>query len=270
LTGLRPPAAMEGVHAARRPPLLQAPVVQALLIQLLSFALVLALAFGAAPLAALELTIAHAVVLQALLAALLSRRFGLARWWIWIQLAFPPALAALHAQRLPSWLFLALFGVLTALYWTTFRTQVPYFPSRREVRDAVARLLPAQRALSFIDIGSGFGGLTMDLAGRRSESSFSGIEVAPLPWLLSLLRARATGSSARFLRGDYERLDLGGYDVVFAYLSPAAMPRLWQKARCEMRAGALLLSYEFPVPGSEPQIALRPSVDGPLLYGWVI
>jgi hypothetical protein len=54
---------------------------------------------------------------------------------------------------------------------------------------------------------------------------------------------------------------------VFAYLSPAAMPALWQKARREMRPGSLLLSHEFPIPGKEADLVLRPQ-GGAALYGW--
>ncbi|HZW12214.1 MAG TPA: class I SAM-dependent methyltransferase, partial [Noviherbaspirillum sp.] len=45
---------------------------------------------------------------------------------------------------------------------------------------------------------------------------------------------------------------------------------LWEKARAEMRHGALLLSYEFAIPGAEPQIAVQPERGGPFLYGWTM
>jgi hypothetical protein len=73
---------------------------------------------------------------------------------------------------------------------------------------------------------------------------------------------------SRFIRGDYEHLDFVSYDVVFAYLSPAAMPALWEKARAEMQSGALLLSYEFTIPDIEPHLISTPVDGGPVLYGW--
>jgi SAM-dependent methyltransferase len=132
----------------------------------------------------------------------------------------------------------------------------------------VAAVLPPDRPLLVIDIGSGLGGLVLDLARRRPESTFVGIELAPLPWLASALRARLAGSSARFVRGDYEHLDLGDYDAVFAYLSPAAMDGLWRKASAEMRPGSLLLSYEFDIGAKPPDINIMPTGAGPALYGW--
>lgn len=248
-----------------RRPLLRMPAVQALLAQAGALALVLLVSLIA------EFTIADAVLLQGVTAAVLSRALRMERWWAWIHLLFPPAAAAVHALRLPPWIFLGAFAGLVALYWTSFRTQVPYYPSRRATWDVVAGLLDqrAQAAPAFIDIGSGFGGLVMHLARGRPEGSFAGIELAPLPWLLSVLRARVGRSRARFLRGDYEALDFSRYDVVFAYLSPAAMPALWEKARREMARGSLLLSHEFPVPGKEPDLVVPAAREGGApLYGW--
>jgi hypothetical protein len=37
------------------------------------------------------------------------------------------------------------------------------------------------------------------------------------------------------------------YDVVFAYLSPVPMEKLWHKARAEMRPGTMFISSTFSV-----------------------
>lgn len=209
-----------------------------------------------------------AAFLQGGLAAVLSGWRRMAPWWLPIQLFFAPALLAMHALQLPPLLFLGLFLFLLLLYWSSFRTQVPYYPSTRAVWQAVAGLLSPDRPQRFIDIGSGFGGLALHLAALRPDSTIAGIELAPLPWLGSRLRALLQHSRARFLRGDYLGLDFGDYDVVFAYLSPAAMPALWEKAHSEMRSGTLLLSFEFAIPGHAPDLEIAPRPDGAVLYGW--
>lgn len=208
------------------------------------------------------------VVLHGALASLLARWRGLASWWVVIQFAFPILIFTTQRLHLPSWLFLAAFLFSVALYWTTFRTQVPFFPSGEGAWKSVADLLPSGDPIRFVDIGSGFGGVVLHFSGQRPRSEFTGVEIAPLPWLASVLRARMKGSRARFLRKDYRAIDFSAYDVVFAYLSPAAMSELWDKARAEMRPGALLLSYEFPVPGAEPHIVSLPDTRGASLYGW--
>jgi hypothetical protein len=207
-------------------------------------------------------------LLQGALAALLSRWRRQAAWWPVMHFLFLPAALAALSLHLPPWLFLGVFLLMLTLYWSTFRTQVPFYASGAAAWSAVEAELPRQ-PFCMIDVGSGLGGLVVHLAAGRPESRFEGIELAPLPWLVSRVR-QVAGARCRFLRGDYHRLDFGAYDVVFAYLSPAAMPALWAKARAEMRSGTLLLSHEFAVPGVAPQIVRPTRANGPMLYGWVM
>ncbi|WP_317203911.1 class I SAM-dependent methyltransferase [Janthinobacterium sp.] len=245
----------------------RAPAVRAALLQALAFPLTLALVYllarGGFPLSWLGVALA-----QGALAALLSWRCGLASWWRAIQLLFPAALLAALSLHLPPLAFLLAFVLLLGLYWSTFRTQVPFYPSGPAVWEAVAQLLPADRPARLIDIGSGLGGLVLHLARHRPDCAVSGIELAPLPWLWSAARARLAGGAARFARGDYERLDFADYDIVFAYLSPAVMLALWQKAAREMRPGTMLLSYEFCIPVQEPDRVIAATPSGPALYVW--
>lgn len=248
--------------------MLRTPAFQALTIQCAAFLLEISLLTAIRHLTDLQPSLAAAALLQGTLAAVISRWRRLAIWWLPIQLLFPGALMTMHALDLPPSLFLAAFIFMVALYWTTFRTQVPFFPSSPAAWDAVAGLLPKDRPIHFIDIGSGLGGLVLSLAERRPDSEFTGVELAPLPWLTSVLRARIRRSSGRFIRGDYQDLDFAAYDVVFAYLSPAAMPALWDKAKAEMRPGTLLLSYEFSISGVKSHIIMMPIAGGPTLFGW--
>ncbi len=244
-----------------------APAVQALILQCAAFPLTLVTVYVLAR-AGVSLTFVMVALLQGAFASLLTWWRKLAVWWLAIQLLFPLALMQAQTAAISPLIFLVAFLFLLALYWSTFRTQVPYYPSGRRVWDEVARLLPQGRAVRAIDIGSGLGGLVLELARRRPESRFDGIELAPLPWLVSSLRARLAGGNARFIRGDYEHLNFAHYDLVFAYLSPAAMSALWRKAANEMRPGAILLSYEFLITEREPDISIVPTGRGPSLYVW--
>ena len=215
------------------------------------------------------LTLLEAAALQGAMAMLITWKIGLAPWWRIIQLLFPVALLAALALRLPPVLFLAVFVVLLGWYWSTFRTQVPYFPSNPAVWQAVEALLPRRPGVRAIDVGSGLGGFTLHLARVRPDAECAGIELAPLPYLYSTLRAKMTGSRARFIRGDYEKIHFGEYDLVFAYLSPAVMTGLFDKARREMKVGSLLVSYEFNIPGFKPDKTIFTTEGAPPLFVWV-
>lgn len=247
---------------------LKAPAVQALAIQVVAALLSFGFCRFLSSHITSQISIGETILLQGFVAATITAWRKLAGWWIAIQFVFPVAVLAVFALQFPPVLFLMAFLFLLGLYWSTFRTQVPFYPSGPATWQAVAQLLPAERPLNVIDIGSGLGGFVLNMAERRPDSLFTGIELAPLPWLISALRARLTRSAATFVRGDYESLDFSTFDVVFAYLSPAAMPGLWQKFQREMRPGTLLLSYEFPVEGVAPHLSVLPHPQGPTLFGW--
>lgn len=187
------------------------------------------------------------------LAAAFSRLAGLARWWLPIQFAFAPALVLMLALNIPPGFFLAAFLVLLVVYWTTFRTQVPLYLSSDKVWQALETQLPTDKPFTFIDLGSGIGGVLTHLARTRPHGTYRGVESAPLPFLWSWLRIKLGKYAQCTVRwGSLWDCDLSKCDVVFAYLSPVPMTELWHKAIREMRPGSLFISNTFAVNDQPP------------------
>lgn len=253
-----------------------APAFAALLVQLAAglvvFALVLVMSFLARALFNIVFTfpVPVLVLMQSSAAVLLSYRLGMQKWWYWIQFFFPILIVVVLHWQLPPSLYLVAFLISLSLFWTTFSTQVPFYPSHRLVWPCVLDLLPHKResAIRLIEIGSGLGGMAMYIARHRADVIVEGVEIAPLPWFISKLRSRIGGSAAVFSLGDYQRIDFAAYDLVFAYLSPAAMPDLWLKCKKEMRPDSLLVSYEFDVPGVSPTQIITLNHNMPAIYVW--
>ena len=182
-------------------------------------------------------------------------------------LFFVPALVAVDTLAISPIVFLGGFVLLLGIFWSTYQTQVPLFLSGSHVWNAIDTLLPSQ-PLRCIDIGSGLGGAVLGLAKRRADCEMTGVEIAPLPWLISVIRARWSGSAAIFLRRDYRKIDLAHFDVVFAYLSPAAMPALWRQATQQMGCNAMLISYAFGLEDVPPDCVCQPEGGGSTLFVW--
>ena len=233
------------------------PSIAAALLQFTAFALTLL----SVHLSGLQPSPLAFALLCGLLAASLSRLAGLARWWLPIQLLFAPALVLALALNIPPGFFLAAFLILLAVYWSTFRTQVPLYLSSNKVWRALEDFLPQQKTdtgFRFVDLGSGLGGVLTHLADARPDGQYVGVESAPLPFLWSWLRVKLGGYRNCNVRwGSIWNDDLAQYDVVFAYLSPVPMERLWRKARAEMRPGTLFISSTFTVPDQAPQQTIQ-------------
>lgn len=229
------------------------PSVLALLLQFTAFVL----ALFSVRLAGLQPTPLVFAAFCGLLATILSRLAGLALWWLIIQFLFVPALVVMLASNIPSWFFLAAFLILLVTYWSTFRTQVPLYLSSNKVWSVLESFLPELKpgkGFSFIDVGSGLGGVLTHLAKVRPDIHYTGVESAPMPFLWSWLRIRLGGyRNCRVNWGSLWDCDLAQYDLVFAYLSPVPMEQLWRKARAEMRPGTVFISSTFAVPGQTPQ-----------------
>jgi hypothetical protein len=191
-----------------------------------------------------------------LIAAGLSYIAKLDRWWLLIQGLFAPALAGSHTLNIHPNFFLAAFFMMLLVFWNTFRTQVPLYLSSNKVWIALEDYLPQAKpgaSFTFVDIGSGLGGVLTHLAKARPDGIYCGIESAPLPFLWSWLRVRLGAyHQCQVQWGDLWGCELSHYDVVFAYLSPAPMERLWHKAQAEMRPGTVFISSTFAVPGEIP------------------
>lgn len=200
-------------------------------------------------------------VLCGLCAMLFSYVCGLAKWWLPIQAGFIPAVLLMLSAEFPPLVFLIGFLVLLLVYWSTFRSQVPLYLSSHKVWQSLAQYLSRQgpgEHSTFIDLGSGLGGVLTYLAEVRPAGSYVGVEAAPLPFCWSWLRIRrARYRNCRVLWGSLWDCDLSQYDVVFAYLSPVPMERLWLKARAEMRPGALFISNTFVVLDCPPHETIK-------------
>jgi len=155
----------------------------------------------------------------------------------------------------PIWVFPTVFVVIFLFYSNTLRERVPLFLSNRTTWAALAQLMNNEPELDdktrrFIDLGCGLGGTVAFLARRHPHWHVVGVETAPGPYLISKLRvAFIANAEVRFQ--SLWSVQLGDYDMAYAFLSPAPMKRLCTKVQDQMPAGSLFVSNSF-WPDDEP------------------
>lgn len=186
--------------------------------------------------------------MQGIVAALMGMAAGLQPWWLVINLLFAPAAHAAYALSLPAEIYLGLLVLLLLVNVAAWRHRVPLFLSSDKVITELSRLTPAQPGQRFLDLGCGTGTVLGRLPAIRPDVRYDGIETAPVNLALAWWRTRHK-SCARVRWGNFWRENLGAYSVVYAYLSPEPMAKLWRKAQAEMKPGSLFISNSFEVPG---------------------
>lgn len=172
-------------------------------------------------------------------------------WWRIIHAGFMPLVWVTQSLAIdPGW-FLFAFVLLLLIYRGALSGQVPLYLSNQQTVATLAELLAERGPCRFLDLGSGVGSTTVPLADLLPDSHFTGYENAPLTWLVGrVLSLGRPNISWRW--DDLWQARLGDYDMVYAFLSPVPMPRLWEKVQAEMKPGSLLISNSFPVPGVVP------------------
>jgi len=191
------------------------------------------------------------LLLVGVTASLAGRVLGLSVYWIPIQLLLPFALV--YSNIIPAWLYLSGFVLCALVFWNSATGQVPLYLTNTKTWTTIQALAKGAGAKTFIDLGSGSGGGVVFLARALPELVVTGVETAPLVYLLSKLRvALLARANAKIRYRNIWQEDLSTYDLVYCFLSPVPMPEMYSKARKEMRPGTLFVSNSFTVPDHQP------------------
>lgn len=192
------------------------------------------------------------VGLQAVLAVSISALWHSPWWGICLHGLFLPLVLALSFAKLPAWVYLLAFVLTALLSRNTLLERVPLYRSSRETSVLLAQQIKAGARV--LDAGSGDGRLALWLAQARPDIQVTAMENAWGSHWLAWLRWLRAGRPHNFQPccKSFWREDWGNYDVVYVFLSPAPMPKVWQKFQQQGKAGGLLISNTFEIPGVEP------------------
>lgn len=166
--------------------------------------------------------------------------------WRILNVVLPLAVTLSFSTALPNWVFLAPLLVLAAIYAPALWTRVPYYPTSNAAYPLILAELPPDKPFTFVDIGCGFGDLIFFLRKHRPNGTFVGVEIGILPYLVAYGKTVVRRDSrVTILYQDMWKLSLKDFDFVYAFLSPAAMTRVWKKATCEMKPEATFITNSF-------------------------
>lgn len=176
--------------------------------------------------------------------------FRLPRWWGLISILIPLLFVISNTSlQLPTWIYFALFTMLALFFSHTLKERVPLYLSNRVTHEALNEFMHKHHLKSAIDLGCGFGGVVRALA--SDEKNATGVETAPMAWLVAWMLSRLNHKGT-ILRHNIWDTPLKTYDLVYTFLSPVPMEKIYRKAQAELKSGSYLISNSFPVPDVNP------------------
>lgn len=145
--------------------------------------------------------------------------------------------------------------------------QVPYVPSRRKAIEKMLAVAKLKSKEMVFDLGCGDGRLLL-AAEKKARVKTMGFEVAPLVYLLAILRKFLARSSAKIQFKSLFHANFAQANVIFCYLIPSVMPQLAIKLKKECRRGTRIISNTFHIPGLKPsKVFARDKAKGlPTIY----
>lgn len=143
-----------------------------------------------------------------------------------------------------------LIGCLISLSWFA-GSDAPYVPTKKEKIKKLLKMLKLKKGQSFYELGSGDGRVVMEAA-RLGLNSF-GIEQSWIRVTWSKLQAkRAKLSNAQFIHGNIFNQKLSQADIVFIYLLPKGVEKLFPKLTSELKKDTIVITQTFHFSNWQP------------------
>jgi SAM-dependent methyltransferase len=136
----------------------------------------------------------------------------------------------------------------------------PWVPTRRREREVLLKEIPIQPGQVVYDLGCGDGIVLFQLAAHQPDARYIGIEVAPVPLLIGLVRKLIAGAKAKNVTlrlRDLFGLSYRDADVVFIFLLSDSYPKLMKKLAGTLKPDARVVVEAWPLPGIEAERVIR-------------
>ena len=157
-----------------------------------------------------------------------------------------------------------------SVVWSTLRLGISPMPSSASARRAMLELVEGEHPTLIYELGSGWGGLAIDLARRYPEIQVVGYEQSFFPWLYAtLIKRLARLENLQYRRSNLFEADLIEASHLFCYLYPQGMERLAGILSQHRAQETKLISNTFRLPGFDPLQTIELSdVYGTRVYAY--
>lgn len=151
--------------------------------------------------------------------------------------------------------FLLIAGFLLWLFYIgrTGKLGAPFVPSELDIVEKIIALAEIKKKDVFYDLGSGDGRIVIAAALRGAKAY--GVEIDRLRvWYSKLwIKLLRLSQNAQIIHQDLFETNLAKADIVCLFLLPETNEKLTKKLKKELKKGAKIISYAFPLRDWKPK-----------------
>ena len=162
------------------------------------------------------------------------------------------------------WLLILIMFIFLGSFAYAGIKAAPWFPTWSRDIERFLKLAEIKPGQKFYDLGCGDGKLVFAAAGAGAQAV--GFEISLLPYLIALSRSFYVDNS-KILFKDFWKQDISDADIVYIFLTPKVNPKAKLKLEKELKPGARVVAYTWPIDGWQPeQTDFRPGQPPMYLY----
>jgi 16S rRNA A1518/A1519 N6-dimethyltransferase RsmA/KsgA/DIM1 with predicted DNA glycosylase/AP lyase activity len=148
-------------------------------------------------------------------------------------------------------LFIVLIVLVLALsffYIIPWLFGAPYDFTWKKVIREIIKIAKVKKGQKVVDLGSGDGRIVIAFAQKGAEAH--GYEINPFLVWYSRYKIRKAGLKGKaFIHWkNFWKVDFGQYDKIVMFQFSAIMEKLGEKFKCELKKGAVVISYYWEIP----------------------
>ncbi len=150
----------------------------------------------------------------------------------------------------------------------------PWVSSRTSDIERIIQRIDLKPGENFVDLGAGDAKILAGVLANaeknkhRPRPSINGVEISLMAYFLGRVKLFFIAEKARinFRLMSFFKYPLATADVIYCFLTPEAMKRVKPWLEMNVRPGARLISYVFPVPGWTAALIDKPSKNQLPIY----
>ena len=148
--------------------------------------------------------------------------------------------------------FLILGAVLLLSFAYAASAGAPWVPTKKGDVDRLNKLVSLSEGDSFVELGCGNGRVCRAVLENNPGARVVGVELSIAQYLVA--RLQSASKPIRYYFQNVFKHDLSQYDVVYMFLMPETYEKMVPKLEAEVKPGAQVISYVWPIPGWEPEL----------------